>query len=238
MTEDKSALSADDVVAYITAHPDCLAHHPDLIAQCLAAAKSATGDQAPDQAYIVDLNPALAARPRDEARRAALAHKSLLHVAAENMVSWRRLHHATLGLLASTDLAGLCHVISAEFPIIFDVKASALIIESETSLSGMVAAGLDVRPAAQIAAALMGRTLYLGTPGDAGTALMGQAAPSMALIRLPDRLPAPVSNCVLLLAGKHITSFQPELGSDLLVLLAEMVGVTLAARLESLGAPA
>ena len=238
MTEDKSALSADDVVAYITAHPDCLAHHPDLLAQCLDAAKSVTGDQAPDQAKIVDLSPALAARARDEARRAGLAHKSLLHVAAENMVSWRRLHHATLGLLASTDLAGLCHVISAEFPIIFDVKASALIIESETSLSGMVAAGLDVRPAAQIAAALKDRTLYLGTPGDAGTALMGQAAPSMALIRLPDRLPAPVSNCVLLLAGKQTTSFQPELGSDLLVLLAEMVGVTLAARLESLGAPA
>ena len=102
----------------------------------------------------------------------------------------------------------------------------------------MVAAGLDVRPAAQIAAVLKDRTLYLGTPGDEGTALMGQAAPSMALIRLPDRLPAPVSDCVLLLAGKHTTSFQPELGSDLLVLLAEMVGVTLAARLESLAAPA
>ena len=238
MTEDKSALSANDVVAYVTAHPDCLAHHPDLIAQCLDAAKSAIVDQAPDQANIFDLNPALAARARDEARRAGLAHKSLLHVAAENMVSWQRLHHATLGLLASTDLAGLCHVISAEFPIIFDVKASALIIESETSLSGMVGAGLDVRPAAQIAAVLKDHTLYLGTPGDAGTALMGQAAPSMALIRLPDRLLAPISNCVLLLAGKHITSFQPELGSDLLVLLAEMVGVTLAARLESLGAPA
>jgi len=238
MTEDKSALSADDVVAYITAHPDCLAHHPDLLAQCLDAAKSVTGDRALDQTNIVDLSPVLAVRARDEARRAGLAHKSLLHVAAENMVSWRRLHHATLGLLASTDLAGLCHVISAEFPIIFDVKASALIIESETSLSGMVAAGLDVRPAAQIADALKDHTLYLGTPCEAGTALMVQAAPSMALIRLPDRLPAPVSNCVLLLAGKHTTSFQPELGSDLLVLLAEMVGVTLAARLESLGAPA
>jgi uncharacterized protein YigA (DUF484 family) len=166
-----------------------------------------------------------------------MAHKSLLHVAAENMVSWRRLHHATLGLLASNDLAGLCHVISAEFPVIFDVEKSALIIESETSLSGMVAAGLDVRPAAQIAAALHDRTLYLGTPSEAGTAIMGQAAPSMALIRLPDRLPDPVSNCVLLLAGKHTTSFQPELGSDLLVLLAEMVGVTLAARLESLAEP-
>ena len=185
----------------------------------------------------MDLSPALAVRARDEARRVGLAHKSLLHVAAENMVSWRRLHHATLGLLASSDLAGLCHVVSAEFPIIFDVEKSALVVESGTSLSGMVAAGIDVRPSAQIAAALHDRTLYLGTPSEAATAIIGQAAPSMALIRLPDRLPDPVSNCVLLLAGKHTTSFQPELGSDLLVLLAEMVGVTLAARLESSAEP-
>ena len=154
MTEDKSAISLDDVLAYLTAHPDCLAHHPELLTQCVDATKSATGDRELNQANIVDLSPALAARARDEARRTGMAHKSLLHVAAENMVSWRRLHHATLGLLASTDLAGLCHVISAEFPIIFDVEASVLIIESETSLSDMVAAGLDVRPAAQIAAIL------------------------------------------------------------------------------------
>ena len=120
MTKNESAISAEDVVAYITAHPDCLAHHPDLLAQCLAAAKSASGGTAHDQANIVDLSPALAARARDEARRVGLAHRSLLHVAAENMVSWRRLHHATLGLLASSALAGLCHVVSAEVPIIFD----------------------------------------------------------------------------------------------------------------------
>ena len=234
MNKDKSSISAEDVVAYITAHPDCLAHHPNLIAKCLGAAKSASCNNTHDQPNIVDLSPAIAARARDEARRVGLAHKSMLSVAAENMVSWQRLHHATLGLLASTDLAGLYHVISAEFPVIFDVKKSALIIEEEISLSGIIAAGIDVRPSAQIAAALHDRNLYLGTPTEAGTAIMGQAAPSMAVIRLPDRLPTPVSNCVLLLAGKNATSFQPELGSDLLVLLAEMVGVTLAARLESL----
>ena len=254
MAKDKSSFSQQDVVAYITAHPDCLAHHPELLAQCLAAAKSVDADTHPgqlspgqfkpdmvnpdiadpDMANIVDLSPALAARARDEARRLGLAHKSLLHVAAENMVSWKRLHHATLALLASTDLAGLCHVILAEFPTIFDLQKSLLIIESETSLAGIVAAGLDVQPAARITAALQGRTIYLGAPNDAGTTLLGQPAASIALIRLPDRLPAPVSNCVLLLAGNHPTSFQPDLGSDLLVLLAEMIGVTLAARLESL----
>ena len=151
------------------------------------------------------------------------------------MVSWKRLHHATLALLASTDLAELCHVISAEFPTIFDLQKALLIIESETSMAGMVAAGLDVQPAARITAALQDRTIYLGAPNDASTALLGKPAASIALIRLPDRLPAPVSNCVLLLVGNHPASFQPDLGSDLLVLLAEMIGVTLAARLESLG---
>ena len=237
MTKDKSAISVEDVVDYITAHPDCLACHSDLLHHCVEVAKSVSVNNANDQAKVVDLSPALAARARDEARRVGLAHKSLLNVAAENMVSWRRLHHATLGLLACNDLAGLCQVISTEFPVIFDVEKSALVIEAETSLSGVVAAGLDVQPSAQIAAALHGRTLYLGAPGEAGTAIMGQAAPSMALIRLPDRLPDPVSNCVLFLAGKHATSFQPKLGSDLLVLLAEMVGVTLAARLESSAEP-
>ena len=237
MAKDKSSISTEDVVAYITANPDCLADRPDLLAQCLDAAKTVSVKNARYQNNIFDISPALAARARDEARRAGLANKSLLHVAAENMISWRRLHHATLGLLASADLAGLCHVISVEFPVIFDVEKSVLIIESEKSFSGMVAAGMNTRPAAQIAAALVKRPLYIGTPSEAGRIIIGQAAPSMALIRLPDRLPPPVSNCVLLLTGKHAASFQPELGSDLLVLLAELVGVTLAARLESLAEP-
>ena len=52
MTKDKSAISAEDVVAYITVQPDCLAHHPDLLAQCLDASKSVSGDKAHDQANI------------------------------------------------------------------------------------------------------------------------------------------------------------------------------------------
>ena len=98
MKKVKSAMSVEDVVAYITAHPECLAYKPDLLAKCLEAAKSVSDYHAHDQANVVDLSPALAARARDEARRVGLAHKSLLHVAAENMVSWQRLHHATLGL--------------------------------------------------------------------------------------------------------------------------------------------
>ena len=84
----------------------------------------------------------------------------------------------------------------------------------------------------QIDAATNNRSLYLGLPNDAAQKLLVKPAQSLAIIRLPDRLPEPVSQAVLLLGGKTTNSFYPDLGSDLLVLLAEMVGVTLAARLE------
>ena len=231
MAKDKPPFSQQDVVAYITTHPDCLANHPELLAQCLAKVQSLKYNT--NDTNIVDLSPTLASRARNEVRRLGLAHKSLLHVATENMVSWKQLHHAALALLTSTDLTGLCHVISAEFPAIFDLQKSILIIESENSIADMVAAGIDLQPAVRIAKALQGHTVYLGTPNGAGVALLGSDASSIALIRLPDRLPNPVSKCVLLLAGKHPTSFRPDLGSDLLIFLAEMIGVTLAVRLES-----
>ncbi len=148
------------------------------------------------------------------------------------MLNWTRLHHATLGLLASTDLAGMCQVISTEFPVIFDLSQCQLITEAEAGLNSGLQVGLAVHPADQINAATQGRGLFLGLPNDAAQALLIKPAQSLAIIRLPDRLPDPVSQCLLLLGGKTANSFHPDLGSDLLVLLAEMVGVTLAARLE------
>ena len=74
--------------------------------------------------------------------------------------------------------------------------------------------------------------MFLGLPNDAARALLIKPAQSLAIIRLPDRLPYPVSQSVLLLGGKTTNSFHSDLGGDLLVLLAEIVGVTLAARLE------
>ena len=232
MAKHKSPFSEQEVVEYIAAHPNCLANHPEILAQCFAAAKPK--NLGTDQEKIVDLSPALAARARNEARRLRLAHKSLLSVAAENMVSWKRLHYATLALLTSTNLSELCHVISDEFPAIFDVHRSVLIIESETEMASIEAAGAEAHPAKLINSALQGHTIYLGIPNDAGAALLKSKTPSIALIRLPDQLPDPVSKCFLLLVGNHSASFKPDLGSDLLVLLAEMIGVTLAARLETM----
>ena len=148
------------------------------------------------------------------------------------MLSWNRVHHATLGLLASTDLPGMCQVITNEFPVIFDLNQCHLIVEKEVAMQNITETGLGLHPPAQVAAATNSRSLYLGLPNDAAQKLLERPAQSLAIIRLPDQLPDPVSRAVLLLGGKTVNSFHPNLGSDLLVLLAEIVGVTFAARLE------
>ena len=229
-------ITVKDIATFLTENPDAitdmLATHPNLLALCLAA----TGDQAQDNKQIdpkvVNLSPALAFKARQDARKIKQTHESLLHIAADNILSWTRVHHATLGLLASTDLPGMCQVITNEFPVIFDLNQCQLIIEEEVAMEHAVNTGLRLHPATQIDAATNSQSLYLGLPNDAAQKLLVRPTQSLAIIRLPDRLPDPVSQAVLLLGGKTTNSFHPDLGSDLLVLLAEIVGVTLAARLE------
>ena len=238
MANDNSTnnINATDVATFLANNPasitDMLATNPNLLAIFLAA----VGDHAQDNKQIdpkvVDLIPALAAKARQDARKIKQTHESLMHVAAENMLSWTRVHHATLGLLASTDLPGMCQVITNEFPVIFNLNQCQLIIEEEADLQNVTDTNLGLHPATQIDAATNSRSLYLGLPNDAAQKLLLKPAQSLAIIRLPDRLPDPVSRAVLLLGGKTSDSFHPNLGSDLLVLIAEMVGVTFAARLE------
>ena len=229
-------ITAKDVATFLANNPDSitdlLATHPKLLALYLAATGDPPRENKQIDPKVVDLSPTLTFKARQDARKIKETHESLMHVAAENMLSWTRIHHAALGLLASTDLPSMCEVITNEFPMIFDLNQCQLIIEEEVAIQNVTDIGLVRHPATQIAAATNSRSLYLGLPNDAAQKLLERPAQSLAIIRLPDRLPDPVSQAVLVLGGKTANTFHPDLGSDLLVLLAEMVGVTLAARLE------
>ncbi|MFL2845406.1 MAG: DUF484 family protein [Candidatus Puniceispirillaceae bacterium] len=229
-------ITATDVATFLADNPDSiadmLATYPKLLALCLTVASDHAKDNNQIDSKVVDLSPALNFKARQDARKIKQTHELLLNIAADNMLNWTRVHHATLGLLASNDLPSMCQVITNEFPVIFDLNQCQLIIEEEVAIENAANAGLGLHPATQIDAATNSQSLYLGLPNDAAQELLVRPTQSLAIIRLPDRLPDPVSQAVLLLGGKTTNSFHPDLGSDLLVLLAEMVGVTLAARLE------
>ena len=73
--------------------------------------------------------------------------------------------------------------------------------------------GLVRHPANRIAAATNSRSLYLGLPNDAAQKLLVRPAQSLAIIRLPDRLPDPVSQAMLVLVEKPRIAFIPILAA-------------------------
>ena len=219
---DGAEISIEAVLAFLRANPEFLTEHGFIKPKPSNA----------DTGNIVDLTPAIARRARKEAQELNETNRSILHLAAENVVSWQRLHHATLALLAGADIPSLCEVVTQDFPAIFDAEECHLIANrADYVLSND---GLTLASGDDIAAILDGKTMYLGPPNEAISTLLGKPIPSIAIIGLPDRLMPPVSNCLLILAGKDEHSFTPDLAGDLLILLAEMVGVALAARLEAI----
>jgi uncharacterized protein YigA (DUF484 family) len=208
-----------------------LAENPDFLNQIAAKdPKQGTAD-----GKIVDLTPAIARRARNEARRIGLQNRSILNLAAENMVNWQRLHHAALALLAAGDIDQLFHVIAAEFPPIFDLDSCHL-ISASTQFQHNASEDRPIFCPDDILIALTGgKSLVLGAPESPLCALLGMAPASVAIIELPDRLADPVAETLLVLCGQKKSSFTPDLSSDLLVLLAELVGVALTARLEMSG---
>ena len=217
---DDNVPTAEQVLRFLAANPDFLK-------------QIAAPDAKPDAAdgKIVDLTPAIARRARIEARKIGLQNKSILNLAAENMVNWQRLHHAALALLAAADIDQLFHVIATEFPSIFDLESCQLISASSHFQQNASKDGPIFCPDDVLASLTGGKSLVLGAPESTLCALLGIAPASVAIIALPDRLVDPVAETLLVLCGQKKSSFTPDLSSDLLVLLAELVGVALTARL-------
>ena len=217
---DDNVPTAEQVLRFLAANPDFLKQ----IAAPDAKREAADGK-------IIDLTPAIARRARNEARRIGLQNKSILNLAAENMVNWQRLHHAALALLAAGDVDQLFHVIATEFPSIFDLKSCQLISASAHFQQNFSKDGPIFCPDDVLASLTGGKSLVLGAPESTLCALLGISPASVAIIALPDRLVDPVAETLLVLCGQKKSSFTPDLSSDLLVLLAELVGVALTARL-------
>lgn len=234
MTEKNKAkpVTATQVLQFLTDNPDFLA--------TLAQKNPAFGNTGNTGNKVIDLTPAIAKRAHNEVRRIGLQNKSILTLAAENMVNWQRLHHAALALLAADSPHHLFHVITAQFPLIFDLAACHLVTASpEVYALAKVDDGMTTDQDMPILctpekfkAFTNGSALTLGLPSDAVTAILDSPPASVAIIALPDKLADPVAATVLVLCGRTPTSFTPDLANDLLVLLAEMLGVALTAHLE------
>lgn len=176
---------------------------------------------------IIDVTGKIAKRAREEARILSQTNLSLIDVAEDNSKRWQRLHDVSIGFMKCTDLEQFSCMLDEKLPEVFKLAGARLLMPEETAISNAEKAGFLVLPAQEILKIIGSQSVYLGPPPKSGFALFSTPMASIAVISLPVEMTAPVSDSVLLLAGRNKHSFVSNQADNILSNLSQVVGTCL-----------
>jgi uncharacterized protein YigA (DUF484 family) len=176
---------------------------------------------------IIDVTGKIAKRAREEERILSQTNLSLIDVAEDNSKRWQRLHDVSIGFMKCTDLEQFSCMLDEKLPEIFKLAGARLLMPEETAISNAEEAGFLVLPAQEILEISGAQSVYLGPPPKSGLALFSTPMASIAVISLPDEMAAPISDSVLLLAGRNKHSFVSNQVDNILSNLSQVVGTCL-----------
>ena len=176
---------------------------------------------------IIDVTGKIAKHAREEARILLRKNLSLIDVAEDNSKRWQRLHDVSIGFMRCTDLEQFSCMLDEKLPEIFKLAGARLLMPEESAISDAEEAGFLVLPAQEILEISGAQSVYLGPPPKSGLALFSSPIASIAVISMPDEMSAPISDSVLLLAGRGKHSFVSNQADNILSNLSEVVGTCL-----------
>lgn len=216
------------LLQYLSDHPDFLIRHARALREAGISLPEASA-----RPNVIDVTSKIASKARMEARQATQTTQTMLTVAAENMLHWQELHLATLGFLACNELTGFAQMVQEELPLIFGLASSHLVMARETAIADAESLGFVTISQEAINQLMGDEVIKLGTPASDLLPLIDNKPESMAMMRLPDQLPAPIAGSLLVLGGRSEDSFAQGKGRALLLHLSEMVGVCLLSLIEA-----
>jgi uncharacterized protein YigA (DUF484 family) len=176
---------------------------------------------------IIDVTGKIAKRAIEEARILSQTNLSLIDVAEDNSKRWQRLHDVSIGFMKCTDLEQFSCMLDEKLPKIFKLAGARLLMPEETAISNAEEAGFLVLPTQEILEISGAQSVYLGPPPKSGLALFSTPMASIAVISLPDEMAEPISDSVLLLAGRNKHSFVSNQAENILSNLSQVVGTCL-----------
>ncbi len=222
--------SAEQVVAYLTRHPDFLVAHPDLLG-VLAPPRIDRGDR------VVDMQHFMVQHQRAEIARMKTLQKNLVVANCANLAGQARVHSAVLAILGASSFEQLIQIVTTDLATLLD--ADVVTIAVERSGHGAQRARLPT-PGVQIldpgtVSEVMGpeRDVVLHTDMRGDVRLFGDGAGlvrSAALVRLPVGAAAPAG--MLCIGTRRPAKFQTGQGTELLSFLGRALAITIAAWLD------
>ncbi|WP_142849942.1 DUF484 family protein [Telmatospirillum sp. J64-1] len=222
--------SEDEVLDYLSRHPDFLQRHPQLLS-LLAAPSRPQGEGVADmQAFMIE-------RLRDQLDEMRGCAEGLIATTRDSMASLSRIHRAALAVLAAEGLEQVAEMLGHDLPQLLDVDMVSLAVEvGERAIPELAVPGLKLLPVGAVdrIMGLPGRSVLLLPDGGGDGDVFGEAAAtvaSAAFVRLAPCSRAPVG--LLALGSREEGSFHAGQGSELLCFLARIVERTLGRWLEN-----
>ncbi|MCW5747082.1 MAG: DUF484 family protein [Alphaproteobacteria bacterium] len=224
----KTGLSADDVVAYLRAHPDFLVRHPALL-DVIQIPPRQSG------AGVVDMQVAMVKRLRANIDKLRAVQQELISAGRANQITQNRIHVAVLSIIQATSFEKLIHTVTHELPGLLDVDFIALAIEGTEEAPrrvpvrgvyvlapGAIDAALGPGESARLRGDIIGEEAFFGP--------VARHVRSDVLVRL--RVSSGSPDGVIAFGSRDGGTFGPNQSTELLFFLTRVLENTIRAWLD------
>lgn len=206
-------LDEDQVVAYLTAHPDILQQRPELLTRLTLPSRFG-GEP------VVDFQQAMIRRLSQELDQMKGCAEHLITTSRSNMSIQSRTHGVALALLAAGTVENLLRVVAEDMPTQLDLDVALLAFEADAA---DLPPGMVALPDGILRELLGAGDVMLRAERPADPVIFGHAASliqSFALARVnPDGRGAGL----LALGSRHERTFHSSQGTELLAFLAQIL---------------
>ena len=222
-------ITADDVVAYLKAHPSFLADHPELAASIAQPAAPSSGPG------VIDMQQAILKRLRTEIDRLKTERVEIIENSKQNQIIQNRIQAAVISIIQATTFEKMIHVVTHELPELLDVDFITLAIEANADAPkrvpvrgvyvlapGAIDAAIGPDKHARLRSAIIGEEAFFGD--------MARFVQSDVLMRL--RVSSGSPDAVMCFGARDAQQFGPEQSTELLFFLAKVLENTMRAWLD------
>ena len=211
-------LDADDIIAWLKAHPDFLARNPEVI-DILTPPKENSGRKVADfQSYMI-------ARLKADKAEAIGITREVVETARNNMNSQTRIHKAVLRLLEADSFDEFIQTITSDLTNLLDVDITTLVVEADgQNIPHINTVGIRIIPEGTVDAWMQGKNILQQSDISGIEAIFGAGATlvkSQALVRVDIAMQTPPA--IIAFGSRDPHMFNPSQGTELVSFLARVV---------------
>lgn len=221
-------ITADDVVAYLKAHPDFFDKHGELATEMGVTPRV----QGPG---VIDMQQAILKRLRNEIEKLKSERSEIIANSQQNQIVQSRIQAAVISIIQATTFEKMIHVVTHELPELLDVDFITLAIEANADAPkrvpvrgvyvlapGAIDAAIGPDKQARLRSEIVGEEAFFGD--------ISRFVKSDVLMRL--RVSSGSPDGVMCFGSRDPMAFGPEQATELLFFLAKVLENTIRAWLD------